>query len=104
MLATYLQHIGHHVIQAHDGRGGLDAAVQHEPDVIVCDLGLPGMNGYEVARRLREMPQLRSALLIAVSGYGDAADRNRSSSAGFSHHLTKPADPLEVASLIADSE
>jgi signal transduction histidine kinase len=104
MLATYLQHIGHHVMQAHDGRGGLDAAVQHEPDVIVCDLGLPGMNGYEVARRLRELPQLRSALLIAVSGYGDAADRNRSSSAGFSHHLTKPADPLEVASLIAESE
>jgi signal transduction histidine kinase/ActR/RegA family two-component response regulator len=101
MLAEYLQQIGHAVIQAHDGRAGLEAAMRHQPEVIVCDLGLPGLDGYEVARSLREMPQLRSSLLIAVSGYGDSADREKARAAGFSHHITKPADPAELADLIA---
>jgi CheY-like chemotaxis protein len=101
MLAEYLQHIGHAVVQAHDGRAGLEAAMRHQPEVIVCDLGLPGLDGYEVARTLREMPELRSALLIAVSGYGDSADREKARAAGFSHHITKPADPAELAHLIA---
>jgi signal transduction histidine kinase len=102
MLSEYLRHIGHLVIQAHDGRAGLDAAMRHQPEVIVCDLGLPGLDGYEVARSLREMPQFRSSLLIAVSGYGDSADRERARAAGFSHHITKPADPGELADLISD--
>jgi CheY-like chemotaxis protein len=101
MLAEYLQHIGHAVVQAHDGRTGLEAAMRHQPEVIVCDLGLPGLDGYEVARTLRELPELRSALLIAVSGYGDSADREKARAAGFSHHITKPADPAELAHLIA---
>jgi len=101
MLAAYLQQLGHDVIQAHDGRTGLDAALQHQPDVIVCDLGLPGVDGYEIARTLRKVPDFRS-LLIAVSGYGEMADRDKARLAGFSHHLTKPADPLELADLIAD--
>jgi signal transduction histidine kinase len=100
MLAEYLQQIGHDVIQAHDGRTGLDAAMRHEPDVIVCDIGLPGLDGYEVARRLREVPHLRSSLLIAVSGYGEAIDRDKARAAGFSHHVTKPADPVALADLI----
>jgi CheY-like chemotaxis protein len=102
MLSEYLQQIGHAVIQAHDGRAGLDAAMRHLPEVIVCDLGLPGPDGYEVARSLREMPQFRSSLLIAVSGYGDSADRDKARTAGFSHHITKPADPAELADLIAN--
>ena len=69
--------------------------------MIVCDLGLPGADGYEVARALRAMPQFQSSLLIAVSGYGDLADRDKARSAGFSHHITKPADPAELAELIA---
>ena len=101
MLAEYLQQIGHAVIQAHDGRAGLDAAIRHQPEVIVCDLGLPGLDGYEIARSLREMPQFRSSLLIAVSGYGDSADREKARAAGFSHHVTKPADPAGLAHLIA---
>jgi len=102
MLAAYLQQIGHEVIQAHDGRTGLNAALQHQPEVIVCDLGLPGLDGYEIARTLRKVPQLRS-LLIAVSGYGESADRDRARLAGFSHHITKPADPVELADLIANT-
>lgn len=103
MLAAYLQQIGHDVIQAHDGRTGLDAALQHQPEVIVCDIGLPGLDGYEIARTLRQIPQLRSSLLVAVSGYGESADRDKARIAGFSHHITKPADPLELADLIANS-
>jgi len=102
-LAAYLQQIGHEVIQAHDGRAGLDAALQHQPEVIVCDIGLPGLDGYEIARTLRQVPQLRSSLLVAVSGYGESADRDKARIAGFSHNITKPADPLELADLIANS-
>lgn len=103
MLAAYLQQIGHDVIRAQDGHSGLDAATRHQPDVIVCDIGLPGLDGYEVARRLREAPHLRSSLLIAVSGYGEAADRDKARAAGFSHYITKPADPAALADLIANS-
>jgi signal transduction histidine kinase len=101
MLAAFLEQIGHEVIQAHDGRTALDVARRHQPDVIVCDLGLPGVDGYEVARTLRAIRHLRSSLLIAVSGYGESADRDKAQAAGFSHHITKPADPIEVADLIA---
>ena len=103
MLAEYFQQIGHEVTRAHDGRTGLDAAMRHQPDVIVCDIGLPGLDGYEVARRLREVPHLRSSLLIAVSGYGESADRDKARAAGFSHHVTKPADPVALADLIANN-
>ena len=103
MLSAYLQQIGHDVIQAHDGRTGLEVALQHQPDVIVCDIGLPGLDGYEIARTLRKVPHLRS-LLIAVSGYGESGDRDKARLAGFSHHITKPADPLELADLIANSD
>jgi len=101
MLAAYLQQLGHEVVQAHDGRTGLDVATRHQPDVIVCDLGLPGLDGYEVARTLRAIRQLRSSMLIAVSGYGESTDRDKAQEAGFSHHITKPADPIELAELIA---
>jgi len=103
MLAAYLRQIGHEVIQAHDGPTGLDAALTHHPDVIVCDIGLPGLDGYEIARALRKLPQFRP-LLIAVSGYGESADRDKARLAGFSRHVTKPADPLELAELIADED
>jgi signal transduction histidine kinase/ActR/RegA family two-component response regulator len=100
MLAAYLQQLGHDVMQAHDGRAGLDAAMRYRPEVIVCDIGLPGLDGYEIARRVRERPDLQSSVLIAVSGYGDSTDRERARTAGFDHHLTKPADPVQLADLI----
>jgi len=65
-------------------------AVDYQPDVVLIDIGLPGMNGYEVAQRLRQIPLFESILLIAMTGYGQAEDRRRSSAAGFDHHLVKP--------------
>ena len=101
MLAAYLQQLGHEVIQARDGRTGLDAALHHRPEVIVCDIGLPGLDGYEMARRLRQAEAPLACVLIAVSGYGESRDRQRARQAGFDHHLTKPADPVQLADLIA---
>jgi CheY-like chemotaxis protein len=71
------------------------------PDVIFLDIGLPGMDGFELARRLRVIPETRSSLYVALTGYGQPADRLSARQAGFDHHLTKPADPNEVLQLIA---
>ena len=72
------------------------------PEVVVLDIGLPVMDGYEVARRLRATEQTQASLLIALTGYGQDADRERAREAGFDHHLTKPADPDELARMIID--
>jgi signal transduction histidine kinase/ActR/RegA family two-component response regulator len=101
MLAAYLRQLGHEVIQTRDGRAGLDVALQQRPEVIVCDIGLPGLDGYEIAGRIRRTSGPQSCVLIAVSGYGDSIDRERARQAGFDHHLTKPADPVQLADLIA---
>jgi signal transduction histidine kinase len=101
MLAVYLEQLGHRVVVATDGYAGLEAALRNHPDVLVCDIGLPGLNGFEIASRLREDASFKSCLMIAVTGYGDVADKRRTQEAGFSHHLTKPADPTRVAELIA---
>ena len=101
VLATYLRACGHTVHIAHDGGAGLTAARREQPDVIICDIGLPGVDGYEFARRLRAEPRLRPCLLVAVTGYGEARDRQRGAEAGFAHYLTKPADPREIERLLA---
>ena len=103
MLAIYLEQLGHRVIVATDGHAGLEAALRNHPDVVVCDIGLPGLNGFQIANRLREDASFQSCLLIAVTGYGDVADLKRTREAGFTHHITKPADPTRVAELIAQS-
>ena len=103
MLAAYLEHIGHRVIIAHDGFAGLEAALRHRPQVLICDIGLPGVDGYEIAKRLRQESAFHSCLMIAMTGYGDVADREKTRQAGFTHHLTKPADPTRVADLIAQA-
>jgi CheY-like chemotaxis protein len=72
-----------------------------QPNVIVCDIGLPGMSGYEVARIVRREPWGRSATLIAVTGWGQEDDRRRSSEAGFDHHLVKPVEPDQLVALLA---
>jgi signal transduction histidine kinase/ActR/RegA family two-component response regulator len=103
MLGEYLTHLGHRVVTAHDGFAGLEAALRHHPDVIICDIGLPGVDGYEIAQRLSQQADFRSCLMIAITGYGDVADRERARKAGFAYHLTKPADPTWVARLIASA-
>ena len=101
VLATYLRACGHTVHIAHDGGAGLIAALREQPDVVICDIGLPGVDGYEFARKLRAEPRLRRCLLVAVTGYGEARDRQRGAEAGFAHYLTKPADPREIERLLA---
>jgi two-component system CheB/CheR fusion protein len=91
-LAMLLANEGHQVETRLDGVSGLSAAVTFSPDAVLLDIGLPGMDGYEVARRLRESESNRNVILVAVTGYGLPADCLRSAEAGFDHHLTKPVD------------
>ncbi|MGQ3053519.1 MAG: ATP-binding protein [Roseateles sp.] len=102
-LADFLALEGHVVRVAHDGTTALDLAAQAPADAYVLDVGLPGMTGYELARRLRESPHGQNALLIALTGYGQPADRERSRDAGFDHHLVKPADAAQVQALLAQA-
>jgi len=88
-----LQELSGHLTRiAHSGPDAIAAAADFCPEVILLDIGLPGMDGYEVARQLREMPALTEAFLVALTGYGSAEDRERALSAGFNEHLVKPAD------------
>lgn len=96
-----LQLRGHTVQTAVDGPSGLNAAMIFKPEVIFLDIGLPGMDGYEVARRLRQLPETKSVLLIALSGYGQAEDLRKAKEAGFDRHLLKPADTNQLQSLIS---
>jgi len=101
-LALVLRLWGHDARVAHDGRTALDVARDYTPDVVFLDLGLPCLDGYEVARRLRLRPEMRRTLLVAVTGYGQEDDRRRSREAGFDLHLTKPVDPIDLRPLLAD--
>jgi signal transduction histidine kinase/CheY-like chemotaxis protein len=91
-VAKILRLFGHDVATAHDGPSALSAAHAFHPDAIVLDIGLPGMDGYEVARRLRGAQDLCKARLVALTGYGQTEDQNRAFEAGFDRHLTKPVD------------
>jgi PAS domain S-box-containing protein len=95
-LATLLVIHGHTVRTAPDGPSALASAEEFRPDVILLDIGLPGLNGYEVARRLRSRPESRGVRLVALTGWGQAADRERSRDAGFDLHVVKPVDPAEL--------
>ena len=86
------QAAGHEVRHEHDGVSALVAAAQFQPDVVLLDLGLPGMDGLEVARRLRSHPQLASVRIVALTGFAQGADRSRSAAAGIESHLVKPVD------------
>ena len=99
-LAMLLASMGHEVKTAYDGREAIELATRHPPDAVLLDIGLPGMNGYEVARELRNSNGRVRLALIAVSGYGQDEDRRRSRAAGFDHHLMKPVDPAELARTI----
>jgi CheY-like chemotaxis protein len=92
-LRILLELLGHHVLVAYTGTEGVRVAHEWRPEVVLCDIGLPGMDGYGVAGELRRDPTTAGAQLIAISGYGEDVDRRRSEQAGFDHHLTKPVDP-----------
>ena len=101
MLRHLLEAAGHEVHEASDGRQGLAMALSLRPDVALVDLGLPGLDGYEIARQLRASDDRRNILLVAVTGYGSPEDRERSLLAGFDVHLVKPVDPDMLAGVLA---
>jgi signal transduction histidine kinase len=100
-LRDILELLGHEVALAYTGPQGLQAARKFRPEVILCDIGLPGMDGYQVASEFRQDPDTASARLIAITGYGGAEDRRRSREVGYHHHLVKPVDPEELGRLLA---
>lgn len=104
MLAALLRGRGYSTHTVHDGPSAIAWLAAHEPAMILLDIGLPVVDGYEVARRIRQRPELRDVLLIALTGWGQPEDRRRSAAVGFDHHLVKPVDLGVLESLIANSK
>ena len=100
MLAVLLTHAGYEVVTASSARSALDAARQRQFDVIISDIGMPEMNGYQLAREVRTLPGYETVPMVAVTGYSMFDDKERSSNAGFNAHMTKPIDPRALLELI----
>jgi len=100
-LAMMLRLQGSDVQVVYDGMAALEALAEKRPDAVLLDIGMPGMNGHEVARRIRERPALRQLTLIATTGWGQPVDRQRSLEAGFDHHLVKPVGLDTLRDLLA---
>jgi two-component system CheB/CheR fusion protein len=100
MLVMLLQMLGHEAQAAYSGQTALEMAVKYQPEFVLLDIGMPDMNGYEVALRLRQRPQTKDVRLIAMTGYGQDSDRERSKEAGFDRHLVKPVDPQKLQELL----
>ena len=103
MLSMLLSFSGHETHTVHDGLSAVEAATALEPDLILLDIGLPGINGYEAARRIREghAGKARRPVLFAVTGWGQKEDRRRSHEAGFDDHLVKPVDAVALGRKLA---
>lgn len=101
LLGSLLRRDGHEVKVVYSGAAGLASIRDLRLEVVLCDIGLPGMDGYVLAAELRRNPAAALARLIAVTGYGQKEDRRRSQEAGFDHHLTKPVDLAELGRLLA---
>ena len=101
-LAVLLRLYGHEVQVAHDGRSALQLAAAFRPDLVFLDIGMPGMDGYEVARRLRRTPGLEKVVLAALTGWGQQEDRRRTAEAGFDYHLVKPPEPKVLERLLSE--
>ncbi len=100
-LAMLVQESGHEVRTAYDGSSVVEAALEYRPHVVLLDIGLPGLDGFEVAKRLRQQHALQNLVLVAMTGYGTDGDRRRSQEAGFDHHLVKPGDFGKVLQILA---
>ena len=100
VLCLLLQSIGVKVEAVHSGPAALAAIPDYQPNVILMDIGMPGMDGNEVARRIRQQPAFNDIKLIALTGWGQEKDRQRSKESGFDHHLTKPVNFQDLTDLI----
>jgi CheY-like chemotaxis protein len=102
-LAMLLEMMGYQVRTASDAASALRMMAEFIPQVALIDIGLPGLNGYELARQVRSMPQLRDITLIAQTGWGTDDDRQQAREAGFQHHLTKPIDHQRLEKILAQA-
>jgi CheY-like chemotaxis protein len=99
-LAMLLRITGNEVHSAYDGLEAVGAVAAFQPEVVLMDIALPKLNGYEAARRIREQQRGRDTLLVALTGWGQDDDRRRSREAGFDQHMVKPVDPVELQDLL----
>jgi len=102
-LASLVRTLGGDARTAAEGPSGIQCAAEFFPDVILLDIGMPQMDGYEACRRIRDMQLGKSPFIVAISGWGQDSDRRRATEAGFDAHLTKPADPVVLEKLLAES-
>jgi CheY-like chemotaxis protein len=100
-LAMLLRLDGHEVQVVNNGTDAVALFDQMQPDAVILDIGMPGLSGYEVAGRIRERDAGRAAILIAVTGWGQQADKARAVRAGFDHHFTKPVEPDSLSALLS---
>ena len=100
MLAVVLTHAGYDVVTAASARAALNAARDRQFDVVISDIGMPEMNGYQLAREMRTLPGYETVPMVAVTGYSMFDDKERSTNAGFNAHMTKPIDPRALLDLI----
>jgi CheY-like chemotaxis protein len=99
-LAALLQLDGHEVEVAYGGEEGIAAAERFRPDVILLDIGMPKVNGYDVCRHIRQQSWGKEIFIVALTGWGREHDRQRTSEAGFHHHMVKPADPATLSRIL----
>ena len=104
LYSAWLMRNGHEVRTVYDGRDAVDQAADFQPDAVISDIGLPELNGYEVAMELRKQEQFKSTLLIALTAYGNPLDVETAKAAGLDHHLTKPCDFQELKALLSSRE
>jgi CheY-like chemotaxis protein len=102
LLGMVVRMLGHEVRTASDGRQGVELAAEYLPDVVLMDLGMPRMNGYEAAQHIRRQPWGERMMLVALTGWGQEEDKKRTKEAGFDRHLVKPAEPSELQALFAE--
>ena len=103
LLGEAIRWSGHEVVVVNDAQGALEAAKELSPAIAILDIGLPVVDGYELARRLHALPNCTDTVLIALTGYGQASDRERAMAAGFAHHLVKPVELKVLTALLTTS-
>jgi CheY-like chemotaxis protein len=102
-MSMLVDELGGTARTAYDASGGLEAVQEFRPDIVFLDIGMPGMDGYEACRRIRQTPSKKHVIVVAVTGWGQPQDKQRALESGFDAHLTKPVDPEAFTRLLASS-